>query len=54
MDSPEVDVEALFYSRKRKVLTSARWTTWKVQRKFFDAQTEAMYRDVEAGSPATK
>ena len=51
VDSPEVDVEALFYSRKRKVLTSARWTTWKVQRKFFDAQTEAMYRDVEARLP---
>jgi dipeptidyl aminopeptidase/acylaminoacyl peptidase len=51
VESPEADVEALFYSRKRKVLTSARWVTSKVQRKFFDAHTEAMYRDIEARLP---
>ncbi|HTP99205.1 MAG TPA: S9 family peptidase [Casimicrobiaceae bacterium] len=51
VDSPEVDVDALFHSRKRKVLTAAAWTTWKVQRRFFDAQTEAMFRDVEGKLP---
>jgi dipeptidyl aminopeptidase/acylaminoacyl peptidase len=51
VESPDADVEALFYSHKRKVLTSARWITDKVQRKFFDPQTEAMYRDVEARLP---
>jgi len=51
VESAEADVEALFHSRKRKVLTSARWVTSKVQRKFFDAHTEAMYRDIEARLP---
>ncbi len=51
VESDEVDVDSLSYSRKRKLLTTARWTTWKVQRKFFDAQTEAMYRDVEGKLP---
>ncbi|MCC6868762.1 MAG: S9 family peptidase [Burkholderiales bacterium] len=51
VESDEVDVESLSYSRKRKVLTAARWVTWKVQRRFFDAETEAMFRDVEAKLP---
>ncbi|MCC7040073.1 MAG: S9 family peptidase [Burkholderiales bacterium] len=51
VDNDEVDVESLSYSRKRKVLTAARWVTWKVQRRFFDAETEAMFRDVEAKLP---
>jgi dipeptidyl aminopeptidase/acylaminoacyl peptidase len=51
VESNEADVDALTYSRKRKVLTAARWVTSKVQRKFFDAETEAMFRDVEAKLP---
>ncbi len=51
VESPEVDVEGLTYSRKRRVLTTARWVTAKTQRKFLDAQTEAMFRDVEAQLP---
>jgi len=51
VESDEVDVDSMSYSRKRKVLTAARWTTWKLQRKFFDAETEAMFRDVEAKLP---
>jgi dipeptidyl aminopeptidase/acylaminoacyl peptidase len=51
VESPEVDVDALFHSRKRNVLTAAAWTTWKVQRRFFDAQTEAMFTDVEGKLP---
>ena len=50
-EHPEVDVTGLNYSRKRKVLTSATFTTWKLQRKFFDAETEAIYRDLEARLP---
>jgi len=50
-ESPEVDVDSLSYSRKRRVLTTARWTTWRTQRKYFDAETEAMHRDVEARLP---
>jgi dipeptidyl aminopeptidase/acylaminoacyl peptidase len=51
VESPEVDVENLNYSRKRKVLTSATWVTWKTQRKFLDKETEAMYADVQAKLP---
>ena len=51
VESPDVDVEGLTYSRKRRVLTTARWVTAKTQRKFLDAQTEAMFRDVEAQLP---
>jgi len=51
VESPDVDVEGLTYSRKRRVLTTARWVTAKTQRKFLDAQTEAMFRDVEAKLP---
>lgn len=50
-EHPEVDVAGLAYSRKRKVLTTIRYTTWKQQRRFLDAETEAMYRDVEARLP---
>jgi dipeptidyl aminopeptidase/acylaminoacyl peptidase len=50
-EHPEVDVTALSYSRKRKVLTTISYTTWRLQRKFLDAETEAMYRDVETQLP---
>jgi dipeptidyl aminopeptidase/acylaminoacyl peptidase len=51
VESPEADVDSLSYSHKRKVLTAARWVTWKVQRKFFDPETEAIFRDLEARLP---
>jgi dipeptidyl aminopeptidase/acylaminoacyl peptidase len=50
-EHPEVDVEGLSYSRKRKVLTRISYTTWKDQRVFLDADTEAMYKAVEAKLP---
>lgn len=40
--NPEVDVAGLAYSKKRKVVTFASFVTWKQERKFFDAETEAM------------
>lgn len=43
----EVDVEGLYYSRKRKVLTAARYTTDMVNYKFFDQETEKMYNRVK-------
>ncbi|HXC62156.1 MAG TPA: S9 family peptidase, partial [Nitrospiria bacterium] len=39
---PEVDVSGLHFSRKRKVTTSATYTTWKEERKFFDPESEAL------------
>jgi dipeptidyl aminopeptidase/acylaminoacyl peptidase len=50
-EHPEVDVTGISYSRKRKVLTTITYTTWKVQRHFLDKETEAIYRDLEAKLP---
>ena len=36
-EHPEVDCETLFFSRKRKRITHAKYTTWKSERRFFDA-----------------
>ncbi len=42
-----VDVEGLSYSRKRKVLTKAIYTTDMVKFKFFDKESEDMYNRVK-------
>jgi dipeptidyl aminopeptidase/acylaminoacyl peptidase len=42
-EHPEVDVEGLHYSRKRKVITYASYTTWKGERHFFDHETEKIF-----------
>jgi dipeptidyl aminopeptidase/acylaminoacyl peptidase len=41
-ENPEYDVDLLYYSRIRKVLTSARYTSWKRERYFFDKETEEL------------
>ncbi len=43
---PDVDVEELNYSRKRKVLTSVRLTTWKIIPQFMDPITENIFNKV--------
>jgi dipeptidyl aminopeptidase/acylaminoacyl peptidase len=43
---PEVDVAGLGWSRKRKVCTEAQFITWKRERKFFDAETEAIFAEL--------
>jgi len=50
-ESPEVDVSGLYYSRKRKVITSVSYTTWKEQRKYFDPVTEQLYEMLEQKLP---
>ncbi len=50
-ENPEVDVDSLAYSKKRKVMTLAAFDTWKTERKFFDAQTEAMYKTLAEKLP---
>ncbi|MGZ5032036.1 MAG: S9 family peptidase [Usitatibacter sp.] len=50
-EHPDVDVERLTYSRKRKVLTTAPYITWKIERKFLDKESEAIFRDVESKLP---
>ena len=47
----DVDVTQLTYSRKRKVLTTASYTTWKTERKFLDPEIETMFCAVEKELP---
>jgi dipeptidyl aminopeptidase/acylaminoacyl peptidase len=47
----QVDVENLSYSKKRKVITKAYYTTDKVHYKFFDDESEAMYKRVKKELP---
>jgi dipeptidyl aminopeptidase/acylaminoacyl peptidase len=46
-ENDEYDVSGLTYSRKRKVLTSASYTSWKRERHFFDEQTKKLYERLE-------
>lgn len=48
---PEVDAGSLIYSRKRKVLLAATYTTWKRQLHFFDEAREQMQARLEARLP---
>ena len=50
-ENPEVDVDALAYSKKRTVITFATFTTWKQERKFFDPNSEAMYKTLAEKLP---
>lgn len=47
----EVDLDAAGYSRKRRVLTVAAYQTDKPRRHYFDAQTEALYQQLESLLP---
>lgn len=42
-ENPENDVDGLTYSRKRKVLTSAFYESWKAERYFFDDEVKALF-----------
>jgi dipeptidyl aminopeptidase/acylaminoacyl peptidase len=48
---PEVDVSGLAWSRKRKVYTEVQFVTWKRERRFFDAEMEAIESDLEKQLP---
>ena len=50
-ENPDVDVDGLAYSKKRKVLTYAHYVTWKEQHKFLDEQTEKMFATLEEKLP---
>ncbi len=46
-ENPDYDVEGVNYSRKRKVLTSASYTSWKTERHFFDEVAKEIYNRIE-------
>lgn len=50
-EHPEVDVSGLAWSRKRKVCTEVNFVTSKRQRKVLDAETAAIYADLEMQLP---
>lgn len=41
---PEVDVQSLRYSRKRKVITTVNYQTWRSERHFFDGEIEQLIK----------
>lgn len=45
-ENADYDVDGLNYSRKRKVLTAATFESWKNEKHFFDAQSEATYNKI--------
>jgi dipeptidyl aminopeptidase/acylaminoacyl peptidase len=49
--NPDVDVDGLAFSKKRKVLTYVTFTTEKEQRKYLDPETEKMFATVEQKLP---
>lgn len=50
-ENPEVDVNNLLYSKKRKTITGVSFTTWKTQYSFFDEQRKEMQNDLEKKLP---
>jgi dipeptidyl aminopeptidase/acylaminoacyl peptidase len=48
---PDVDVHNLNFSKKRKVLTTSIYTTWKDERKYFDPVMEKMILGLEKKFP---
>jgi dipeptidyl aminopeptidase/acylaminoacyl peptidase len=48
---PDVDVDGMEFSRKRKVLTEASYTTWKGQREYLDSATARVYQALEQRLP---
>ena len=50
-EHPEVDANGLEFSRKRKVLTSATYATWKNEERFLDPVMAAMEADVKRQLP---
>lgn len=47
-EHPEVDVSSLSFSKKRKVLTSVSYTTWKRQMEFLDEITKQRYERLQS------
>ena len=50
-ENPDVDVDTLAFSKKRKVLTYVTYTTSKQERKYLDPETEKMFTDIEKKLP---
>lgn len=47
-EHPEVDLNSLSFSRKRKVLTAISYTTWKRERVFLDDEMKKLFQTLES------
>lgn len=47
-ENDSYDVSSISYSRKRKVITSASFTSWKRERNFFDETSKKLYERLES------
>ncbi|MEP7234776.1 MAG: prolyl oligopeptidase family serine peptidase, partial [Ignavibacteriota bacterium] len=50
-EHPEVDVNELNFSKKRKVLTFISYITWKRERRLLDRHTEEIFANIQAKLP---
>ncbi len=50
-ENSEYDVTGIYYSRKRKVLTSASYTSWKRERHYFDEESKKHQKNIETKLP---
>ena len=48
---PEVDVSSLLYSKKRKTLLAAYYTTWKMEYHFFNSDYKNIFQDLQLKIP---
>ena len=46
-ENKDYDVSGVSFSRKRKVITTASYTSWKREQHFFDKETEKLYKRLE-------
>lgn len=42
-ENPDYDVQGVYYSKKRKVITAASYTSWKRERHFFDEEMKQLF-----------
>ena len=50
-ENPDFDISGLQYSKKRKVLTVADYESWKMEKYFFDEETQMIYERVQKEIP---
>ncbi|MBU1368690.1 MAG: S9 family peptidase [Bacteroidetes bacterium] len=46
-ENPDYDVSGISYSRKRKLITAASYTSWKRERHFFDQESKQLFEKLE-------
>lgn len=50
-EHPDYDISSVSFSRKRKVVTSASFVSWKRERHFFDQQTKTLFENLQKQLP---